>query len=55
VIGFFLNHYVSDFPEAWSALQFAFHNGSIKVGVDPTIFKGIEKTKDAVQHLIVRW
>lgn len=54
VIGFFLNHYTKMFPQAWQKLRFVFEKSQISVGLDPKRFMGIEQTKDAVQHLIVR-
>ncbi|KAI9222218.1 hypothetical protein BC828DRAFT_404230 [Blastocladiella britannica] len=50
-VGFFLNHFVSDFPEAWGWLVRGVKSGTLQVGVDQTPFKGLEQVKEAVGHL----
>ncbi|KNE55027.1 hypothetical protein AMAG_00965 [Allomyces macrogynus ATCC 38327] len=46
--GFFLNHYMKDFPEAWPQLVKGVLKGELQVAVDPHVFRGIDQIVDAV-------
>ncbi|KAI9190064.1 hypothetical protein H9P43_001497 [Blastocladiella emersonii ATCC 22665] len=51
VVGFFLNHYAKDIPEAWTWLVKTFAKGKLQVAVDPTPFFGLDQVKDAVAYM----
>ncbi|KAL7754234.1 hypothetical protein RI367_000215 [Sorochytrium milnesiophthora] len=50
-VGFFLNHYASEFPAAWKELVGMVHTGKLKVNLDMQDFKGLESVGRAVDFL----